>query len=115
MAVLLLVEWVAHVLTAGVTLPAFVREVFKLLTVLRPWNLCHLLRAVTQSFISLNAIEDAKFFAPSIPVARNGKGKQHPFSKKVALQMDALAETEIGGKLENPPLFTIQSPSVLGR
>ncbi len=70
-----LAEWVEHVLTAGATLPAFVREVFRLLIVLRPWNPCHLLRAVTQSFMSLNDIEDAKFYAPSTLVARSGRGK----------------------------------------
>jgi hypothetical protein len=102
---------VAHVLTVGATLPAFAREDFRLQTVFRPWNLCHLLRAVTQSFISLNDIEDVKFFAPSILAAKNGKGKHR---KKVNQQMDALIEAETDGKLENPSLFTIQSPSVLG-
>jgi hypothetical protein len=70
-----LAEWAVHVLTAGATLPAFAKEVFRLLIVLRPWNPCHLLRAVTPSSTSPNDIEDVKSFAPSTLAARNGKEK----------------------------------------
>jgi hypothetical protein len=66
---------ILHLLTAVATLPTIVNEVLRLLIILRPWNPCHLFRAVTPSLKYPNVTEDVKFFTPSTLEARNGKEK----------------------------------------